>query len=265
MFHNRDTYQEDDRESARRKYVLPCYFLVFAMQSVYSTGVSENDESETEPMVMTLLAAANSWAAEYLGERFNVQIVGNGMSVNDYEKVDIMLAAGEFPDCGPFWELALPLYEEGVVREIPNAMIRDYAPDVADIYDSYPKAWLANTNPNNNAELLAVNRIAANMATNIFLPMMRVDWIYAVGFELPEYESTKMPLDEIGRVFFLDRDLTLDWYQSLLRAFRDGDPDGDGRQNTVPYGEHNTISHGIRVLAGHMDSCGNFGGTSKVD
>ena len=80
--------------------------------------------------------------------------------------------------------------------------------------------------------------------------MIRADWTLKVGGTLPGYEEKKMPLDGDDRVYFFDYDVTLDQYEDLLRAFRDGDPDGNGKNDTIPYGANNNVWRSFHVLAG---------------
>ena len=58
---------------------------------------------------------------------------------------------------------AIPVefYQDGVARSIPKAWIREYAPNIAKLYDDYPLAWNTWENPDNPEELLAINGISA--------------------------------------------------------------------------------------------------------
>ena len=67
----------------------------------------------------------------------------------------------------------------------------------------------------------------------------RTDWAAKVGATLSDYESTKYSIDEYGRVYYWpnpDGSATLEWFEELLIGFRDGDPDGNGKNDTVPFG-----------------------------
>ena len=59
-----------------------------------------------------------------------------------------------------------------------------------------------------------------------------------------------MSIDRHGRVYFYDQDFDLDWFENLLVAFSDGDPDGNGKMDTIPLGNNNSISRNWRTLAG---------------
>ena len=147
-----------------------------------------------------------------------------------------MLAAGEFPDCGFVSEEPKKVYNEGVTRGIPKKMIRKYMPGYSKMLDERPLGWLMNINPDNENEYLAILGISEDADAPLFWLGFRVDWARNVGFELPNYEQKKIPLDRFGRCYFLDEDFTLDWLERLLIAFRDGDPDGNGKIDTIPWG-----------------------------
>jgi len=224
--------------------------LLFLPAMSFAAGGQEGAASD-ETMTITWMAQyEESWVYGIVEEMFNVDIVPNGIYVNDSERVSVMLAAGEFPDAGPLWDGSVELYEDGVIRPIPKDMIRENAPDIAKLYDRFQNGWVANSNPDNRDELLAINGIAANTDYNIFMPMFRADWTLNVGVDLPGYEEKKIPLDSEDRVYFYDQDFTIEWYEDLLRRYRDGDPDGNGRNDTIPYGANNNLWRSFHALSG---------------
>ncbi len=237
--------------------------LALLATPLFAAGGQEGAAPGAKMTITWMSKNEDSWAFDMLEQKFNVDIISNGIYVNDGERVSVMLAAGEFPDVGPLWENAIEMYQDGVTRPIPKDMIRIHAPDIAKLYDRYSEGWIANTNPDNPDELLAINGIAATTDFNIFLPMTRVDWVLNVGGELPNYEEKKFPLDRFGRVYFLDEDFTLAQYEELLKAFRDGDPDGNGKNDTIPYGATNNLWRSFHQLAGAFGVP--YGGNRYVD
>ena len=59
---------------------------------------------------------------------------------------------------------------------------------------------------------------------------------------LPAIRKARSHLDTWGAVFSYDIDLPLSWFEELLVAFRDGDVDGNGRDDTIPMLGHNNFS-----------------------
>ena len=77
-----------------------------------------------------------SWWIGQLEEMFNVTITLNGVARFDGEAERIMVAGGEFPDTGAPCCLNTPtLYEEQVIRSLPEEMLRSNAPDYARAMD----------------------------------------------------------------------------------------------------------------------------------
>lgn len=234
----------------RTKSLVLLAALLVLSAPLFAAGDQEGSASGEKMTITWMCQYEEAWAFDMLEEKFNVEIVPNGIYVNDSERVSVMLAAGEFPDFGPLWENAIEIWEDGVTRSIPKDMIRTYAPDLAKAYDQYSEGWIANSNPDNEDELLAINGVSATTDYNIFLPIVRQDWVLNVGGELPDYDAKKLPLDSNGRVFFFDHDVTLAEYEQLLIGFRDGDPDGNGQNDTIPYLATNNLWRSFHQLAG---------------
>ena len=216
---------------------------VTTVSLAFAAGQSEEGAvADDDVMTITWMSKdPDAWAFEAYEEKFGVNIESNGIFVNDSEKVNVMLAAGEFPDVGPLWDPPLRLWEDGVTRTIPFDAIRDNAPKYSSLLDRYPLGWLANRHPDEDEEFLALSGITAHTGVNIFWPSMRIDWIREVGYDLPNYDSDKMALDRFGRLYFLDTEITLDWLEDVFVAFGEGDPDGNGRVDTIPVGAYTSI------------------------
>ena len=52
---------------------------------------------------------------------------------------------------------------------------------------------------------------------------------------MPNYEAERVPLDRFGRNYYYDHDYTWAEFEELLYLFRDGDPDGNGKDDTIPF------------------------------
>ncbi len=232
--------------------------------AVFGAPQQESSGAE-ETMTITLMSEFQepTWAMQKIGEDLSIEIIPNGVSPNDSEKVDVLLASGEFPDCGPVFEDPQTMYNQGITRPIPKSMIRENAPGYTKIMESYPVGWLANQNPDNDEELLCVNGIATNTDIGSFLPMFRLDWAQNVGFEFPDYENTKYSIDRFERTYYYDADYTLEWFKELLIAFRDGDPDGNGKNDTIPLQANQSLHRNFRSPAGAYGIV--WGGNREVD
>ena len=173
-----------------------------------------------------------------------MDIQNNGIHCNEGERVQVMLAAGEFPDVGNIWGQngdPVSLVEEGITRTIPQEWVRQFAPNLSKLYDQYPLAWLANTDPENREEFAALNGLASQSDYLLRFFTFRADWAQKVGFDMPDYESRRVPLDRFGRTYYYDQDYTIDQFEDLLRKFRDMDPDGNGVNDTIPFATNKDI------------------------
>jgi len=178
-----------------------------------------------------------SWFTEQLEAKFNVDIKWNGIDPNDGEKVTVMLAAGEFPDAGNPWGDAYKHFDDGVSRAINEDMIRKYAPNYTRIMEKeYPLGWLMYRNKYNPKEFISIQGISTNTDCTLWFLGFRTDWAEKVGMPVPNYKQKKVSGDRTGKMYFLDETVTLDWVEKLLIAFRDKDPDGNGKNDTIPWG-----------------------------
>lgn len=180
-----------------------------------------------------------SWWIGQLEEMFNVTITLNGVARFDGEAERIMVAAGEFPDTGaPCCLTTLTLYEDQVIRSLPEEMLRAAAPDYARAMDDrYPAIWTIYRTPDVDGEQMAMGAIAEGSMASVFHLFTRKDWLDAIGVELPDYDAAKTFLAR-GIHYYEHDALTLDWLEEVLVAYRDGDPDGNGRNDTIPYGAY---------------------------
>jgi hypothetical protein len=205
-----------------------------------AAGGGEAGEAEAAMPISWLIRIESgedtTWYIDEVEKRFNVDIIPNGVSTQDREKLNVLIAAGDFPEAGgPQLKPAIRYYNDGVIRAIPKDMIRTYAPNYTKLLDSNPQGWLLDPNPDNENEGLGIQGTAENVDFLLSIIAFRHDWAEKVGMGLPNWDSKKIPLDRFGRVFYYDADLTLEWFEDLLIAFRDNDPDGNGKDDTIPF------------------------------
>jgi ABC-type glycerol-3-phosphate transport system substrate-binding protein len=213
--------------------------IMLVTLSVSATGGGEavvEDEAMEITWVGRIKSGADTtWMLQQIEEKFNAKIIPNGMSPNDQaEKINLMLSTGEFPDCGSVWQDPNRIYKEGVIRTIPKDIIKKYAPNYSRMLDEHPPGWMVYRNPDNKDEYLAITGIYEASHTNVWVMSVRLDYIKNVGFDLPDYEDNKVLLDYVGKVHYYNGKQDLDWWEKLLTAFKNGDPDGNGKNDSVP-------------------------------
>ena len=167
----------------------------------------------------------DSYTFQDMQERFGVKVTSNGIFENDVERRELMVAAGDVPEFGDFRvQPPIDFYTDGLTRGIPKEWIRTYAPNIAKMYDDYPLAWITNENPDNRDELISINGISYTTDQALTVPFFRYDRATEMGLDLPGYLENRIPLDNVGRVYYLDHDITWDQMEGLLKAYRDQRP-----------------------------------------
>ena len=239
------------------KYVVGAMavLMILLAPSIIIAGAAEEtgaaEVMEITWMMRPQFGSETTWFIGELEEKLGVKIIPNGVSPNDSEKVPIMLSAGEFPDAGYVHSLPKELYREGVIRGIPKGMIRQHMPSYSRMLDTeYPIGWSLDTNPDNENEVLTIQGVQAFTDTGLFYLNFRNDWAANVGMNLPDYDRIKRSLDRFDRVYYYEKDLTLDWFEDLLVAFKNGDPDGNGKIDTIPFGAFNSKGWSWAPIAG---------------
>lgn len=151
---------------------------------------------------------------QWLNETFNVDLDVWFLERENYEELlTLRIAGGEVPDV--FWMENASQFakyvNQGIVMELPVEVIQQCMPETyAWITEFEPDAFDIVTYEGKNYGLPRVN---ADGQYN-FAPYWRADWLIAAGYE----EGTvPMTLAECEEVFYF---------------FREGDPDGNGVQDT---------------------------------
>ena len=235
-----------------RTAVVAAALLLLLAPTVF--GARVEDAAADERMVITWAGPygpvgemgetgeGDSWATMMFEDRFNVDIQANGIGSNEGEKgADHAGFRGVPGHRRPVGPRARLLQRRHHPPPFPVAMIREYMPGYTQRLDSeYPDGWLRDRNPDNpEEEVLAIQGFSASNPIMGYFIALRTDWAAKVGATLSDYESTKYSIDEYGRVYYWpnpDGSATLEWFEDLLIRFRDGDPDGNGKNDTIPYG-----------------------------
>ena len=226
----------------RNKTIAIALMLALAVPAaLLASGEEEAAMAEDAHLEITWLGDSpdESWWIGQLEEMFNVTITLDGTARFDGERERIIVAAGEFPDTGaPCCLNTLKLYEDQVIRSLPEEMLRTHAPDYSRAMDErYPAIWTIYRAADMEGEQMAMGAIAQGSMASVFHLFTRKDWLDALGVELPDYDETKTFLAR-GIHYYENDALTLDWLENLLVAYRDGDPDGNGKNDTIPYGAY---------------------------
>jgi putative aldouronate transport system substrate-binding protein len=120
---------------------------------------------------------------------------------------------------------------------MPKEMIRKYMPGYTKFLDTeFPLGWFFMSASKHNSDdcLFLYFPEVRDFLPNEVLAT-RVDWVKAVGLKLPKYDQYKIKISDELSIYWLDAEISVQWWEQLLRAFRDGDPDGNGKTDTQPW------------------------------
>jgi len=226
----------------RRRFVVLCLLLCLALPfAAFAEGKGESGGAAAKPVEISYEIRIKSgeettWFQEEIFKQFGVRIKPIGIDANDTEKVNAMLATGDLPDIivQGNWD---QMYKDGLTRTIPQEMVKKYMPNLTKrLNDSYPTGWLTFRAPGKTDQYLAVTGISDSTFLNLWYISFRADWAAKVGLPVPNFDAKKMSVDRWGRTWYVEQDYTIDQFEQLLIAFRDKDPDGNGKNDTIPLG-----------------------------
>ncbi|WP_135553438.1 extracellular solute-binding protein [Paenibacillus cymbidii] len=147
----------------------------------------------------------------YLAKQTNTNLDVTFLSHGKYnEQLRLKMAAGEYPDF--YWTGGFANEEtlaNGMVQPL-NDLIDKYGPNLKKIIPQ--SAWDAVTL---KGQIMAIPRFAAGGTDTDRLLYVRKDYLDKVGAKIPT---------------------TSDEFLDMLRLLRDKDPDGNGKNDTIPFG-----------------------------
>ena len=163
---------------SRARVAVPRVCLLLLLPLAVSASGTQESAAEQEAMEISWEGRIASgedttYSIDWVNEKYNVKIVPNGVGANDGdEKVQLMIASGEFPDVGNYWVDKWELYEEGIIRSISFDMIRKHMPNYARMMDENPTGWLLGLAPDKEDEHIEIMGISASVHGNMWtLPL----------------------------------------------------------------------------------------------
>lgn len=197
-----------------------------AKESSESSSTQSDDEkveeeaAELEPVELSIgfwngadVFGDNDPMLDYVQEKFNVTFTSKGVSWSDYkEKYKLWAAAGELPDIFAVDEFNTDTYsswiQQGVIQPLPDDL--SAYPNIAKVMQQPDVAPL-----NVDGSYYLIPRL--NYPSTDYWRydrgvIIRKDWLANLGLEVPK---------------------TFEEYKTVLKAFVDGDPDGNGVADTI--------------------------------
>jgi putative aldouronate transport system substrate-binding protein len=227
----------------RKSFVVATLFL-FALTSVFAAGGQESTGAATESSAMQgPREVGYTLPLSTEGETLRIATVAQ-VSRDAMESMPVLLAMQEATGVKVEWETALgqdyatmiqtrlaassdlpdivqlpgtPLKYalEGVIADLTE-MIPWYAPNYQKWLETVPGARKFVTTPDGKIYTFpgTIKEDISKMASNPYLIEVRADWLEKLGLNFPE---------------------TLDDLHDVLVAFKDGDPNGNGTDDEIPF------------------------------
>lgn len=202
-------------------------------------------------------------------ELFNVDITIPNHDINaQWANFQLAVAAGEMPDAvfmNSNFSTVLDWYEQDVIRAVPYELIRSAAPNYCVYLDEYPLGW--EIYKSSDTETMALTGLMPGQYDSTFWgSYYRLDWLEKVGIE-PNGE-VKLVSDVFDFLYYTDEAFTLAQLMDILEAFKNGDPDGNGKDDTSGFAAYTGWNmHGWQNIANAFGLAGTLnieeGGVTK--
>jgi len=172
-----------------------------------------------------------SYIETKIEEALGIDIKVRNVAHSDADAVNLMLAQ-DMPDCGWFGRTVLFMQDQELIRTIPVDMVREYAPSLIEAMDKYPMLWAKALDPEDPSQLLYIPDM---YETYVGLYMnawyLRYDWILNLGIDLGDVNVEQVS----ERMWVADKGLSLETFEAIIDGFNNGDPDGNGIDDTEGY------------------------------
>jgi putative aldouronate transport system substrate-binding protein len=175
--------------------------LTFATHEGWYSAVTLNDNLEIWREIEKKTGIKIQWQAASNYDAAMNPVIASGAKLPDI----MMIPGGYNPG---------QLGADGVILELDN-LIAGHGPDIQNMFNRYPNLKAAFTAPDGKIYTIAHTAIFVNdmvLQDHLFI---RKDWLDKLNLRVPS---------------------TIDEWYTVLKAFRDNDPNGNGRRDEVPFG-----------------------------
>lgn len=173
----------------------------------------------------------DSYCETYVEDALGVDIQIKKVSHTDSEAVNLMLGSGEMPDCGWFGKSATYMEDQELVRSIPVDLVKEYAPSLIEYCDENPIVYAICLDPEDETQFRCLPDLYDTYTEMyVYCLYLRYDWIQNLNIDLG------VNVEQVAdRLYVADKGLSLDVFRAVLDGFVNGDPDGNGQNDTFGY------------------------------
>lgn len=224
----------------KRKFVVPLMASLMILASGCSdenNATSKEDGSKGSDELKVFMHASNGyfifkddWATFKEAEKATgIKLTGTApkSSTNSSEAFNLMIASGEIPDLVHGSKKYLNKYGmEGAFLPL-NDLIKEHAPNIQKYIDEKEEFLKANQGP--DGKLYMIPYISDGVVAETYF--IRQDWLDKLNLKTPQ---------------------NVEEYYNVLKAFKEQDPNGNGKQDEIPYFSPDNII-GLSSLWGAAD------------
>lgn len=179
----------------------------------------------------------DNYVQSRLEEEFNVTIENTYTDTWDANEQSIMIASGDLPNAFAFTGNDMTpeeFYSNGLTRAIPREMIEEYAPLYSAMLDETDDGlgWEMFTHPEDDDLYLGLAGIQNHTEGILWAPTLRLDWMENLGLDIPDDIEPIGEEDGYERIYSTEHSYTIEELGEILNAFTEGDPDGNGSNDT---------------------------------
>ncbi|TBL74566.1 extracellular solute-binding protein [Paenibacillus thalictri] len=206
-----------------------------------------------QPVTLTMMSAKNALHAEWKDmkvlqeyeKKTNIKIQWNSAPDNGFiERRNIALASGDLPDAfyrGQLTTMDMVNYgTQGILIPL-NDLIEKYAPNLKAVFQKYPEVKKSITAP--DGKIYALPQVIDHVSPRATKMFINKKWLDKLGLPMPQ---------------------TTDELYTTFKAFKEKDPNGNGKADEVPWSGDKSefkLWLGLRGAWG----LGNGGNNDKID
>ena len=190
---------------------------------------------------------SDSWYRELIESQFNVKITPTELDRRFITDPTLLESNTDYPDIGMSFDSTMHLHKQGVIRSIPKSMLNIYLPGYLKYINSKDMGLESLIPKDSDGNFLSLPVYDFEKIYRYVGIGTRYDWVLRAGLDFPDYENKKQLFSNQGPIYWLNEDITVEWWETLLKAYKNTIPDFE----IVPWlGYDFLIGKGIDALYG---------------